>query len=401
MRWLLLLAALPAGAADSGDLVYRVRQSTFQNLSRLPNYTCRMTIDRAVRAPDRKKWLPVDTLRLDVAFVGGRELFAWPGKQFEDKLISEIVPNGGMIGTGDFAMHARAILIDERVLLSCRSGAREIECSYRVPLEHSAYEVKVADTQALAAYQGRVTFDPQTLRLRRLTVEVNEPPPGVRLRSAGTVLNYADVEIYGSVFVLPRSSELVMVGADGYESRNSIRFDACRQYSGESTISFADPADAPEQPKIQLLQLPPGSQVECALSTRLDPGIAIGDPMKAIVTRPVRKTGQTLLPKGAELLGRLTRLHHVRMRGLEYWVVGVQFDAMSGPNAAGGFAADLKEVGGSASQNYVPHATDFQADLNIWNVVRDHPAPNPGESIFYVRGSTLRTNNLRMVWRTK
>jgi hypothetical protein len=402
MRWLLLLAVLPAAAADSGDLIQRARRRTRENLLRLPNYTCRMTIDRAARLASNKKWQALDTLRLDVALVGGRELFGWPGKQFEDKPITEIVPSGGMIGTGDFALHARSILIDGHAALACKTDPVSIHCTYSVPLARSAYSIKAGRAEDLVAYHGEVVFDAATLDLRRLSVEVDEPPPSLELRHARTSLEYASVDIGGSFFVLPRSSELMMIDEMGRESRNHIRFDSCRQYSGESTISFGDPGEAPEKLEIQALTLPPGLNVECALSTPLSNDKAIGDPVKAVVMRAVRKSGKTLLPKGAEIIGRLTRLQRVRRdRGLEYWVVGVHLDAVECPNAKGLFAAELQQVGISASQYHVPYVREPGPALNIWNAVRDHPVPHPGESIFYVRGSTLRTATLRMIWRTK
>ena len=50
-----------------------------------------------------------DLLRVEVALVDGKEMFAWPGaRKFEQTDLTEMV-TAGAIGTGDFALHARAV----------------------------------------------------------------------------------------------------------------------------------------------------------------------------------------------------------------------------------------------------------------------------------------------------
>src|SRR3954447_12597047 len=108
----LLWASLSTGAeeAQSQDALFgQVRAKMLANLSRLPNYTCLQTIERKVRHAPSRRYEPVDTVRLEVALVNGKELFSWPGAgNFEDKAISDIV-SGGAIGNGTFALHAKSI----------------------------------------------------------------------------------------------------------------------------------------------------------------------------------------------------------------------------------------------------------------------------------------------------
>ena len=82
--------AMTAGAAageapDEGQLV-RFEEKIRQDMANVPNYTCLETIERAHREPHARNFKPVDTVRLEVSSVAGKELFAWPGaRHFEDR----------------------------------------------------------------------------------------------------------------------------------------------------------------------------------------------------------------------------------------------------------------------------------------------------------------------------
>src|ERR1700747_3333399 len=90
-------------------LLNRIRDHMSQILRRQPNYTCLETVERARRAGAGGKFQTEDLLRIEVALVDGKEMFAWPGsKQFEDRDLREFVPSG-MFGSGDFALHARIV----------------------------------------------------------------------------------------------------------------------------------------------------------------------------------------------------------------------------------------------------------------------------------------------------
>src|SRR6184192_2261693 len=120
MRWLFIIAAGITGLmaqtteasfelAPETLLLSRIRLSMSQNLKRQPNYTCVETVERSRRAGATRKFQLQDTLRLEVALVDGKEMFAWPGsRNFEDTDLRNMVTTGA-IGNGNFALHARSI----------------------------------------------------------------------------------------------------------------------------------------------------------------------------------------------------------------------------------------------------------------------------------------------------
>ena len=91
-------------------LLARIKYHNLLTLQKLPNYTCRETIERSFRNPPDRKFRLHDLVRLEVAFVGNRELYGWPGAtKFEETDITEMV-KGGAIGNGIFGMHTKSIL---------------------------------------------------------------------------------------------------------------------------------------------------------------------------------------------------------------------------------------------------------------------------------------------------
>src|SRR5215471_3159348 len=83
---------------DPEALFQRIKARTAEHLAQLPNYTCHETIDRMLRF--RTTFQHVDTVELEVAFVGQHELYAPPGENtFEESSIEKLV-HGGTIGNG-------------------------------------------------------------------------------------------------------------------------------------------------------------------------------------------------------------------------------------------------------------------------------------------------------------
>src|SRR5438046_10492248 len=103
-----ILVAAAAGVVfgQASDPLPRIRAQMAELLRGQPNYTCTETIERTRQAPASRSKVE-DTLRLEVALVDGKEMFAWPGsKQFEDRDLGELVSTG-MFGNGNFAIYDR------------------------------------------------------------------------------------------------------------------------------------------------------------------------------------------------------------------------------------------------------------------------------------------------------
>jgi hypothetical protein len=383
----------------------RIKVKMTENLTRLPNYTCTQVIERSVRRAGSRKFELLDTVRLDVAVVEGKELFAWPGAgRFEDREIRELV-HGGAIGNGNFALHSRAIFMGSAPVFrfsgkEVLGGRTLLRFDYTVAQFRSGFTVRVGEATAVVGYHGAVWADAESHEASRLEVHADDIPPRLGLKSTGIGMDYSRMRIGESDFLLPAASEMTMVDNRGTENRNRVHFSACRQYAGESVISFGDPPPSAPAPKPApaVVELPSGIQLNIELRSNIDArSSAVGDPVTGVLARDVRSKGRLLAPKGALVSGRVAMLE--RRRGYlgrmpaPYYLVGVEFDTLESDLGRAEFTAVLDEVRGMALSAARPRGAQPAivrgSGLNL----------RPGVGVFQVWGDTIRIGSgTQMIW---
>src|SRR5690242_16507982 len=131
----------------------RVRQRMAQNLDDLPNYTCLETIERSARLQPKGELLFADRVRLEVAFIGRKEMFSWPGSsKFDYSNPSEMVP-GGASGFGAFGAFVDTIFRSSAPVFTYAGEhrldrRRTLRFNFRVAGSNSAYNVNIRGRQA-------------------------------------------------------------------------------------------------------------------------------------------------------------------------------------------------------------------------------------------------------------
>ena len=355
---LLLSAAVAAGTADDlpPELIRlaRFKQRIRKDLAQVPNYTCLETIERSQRRPRANSFKPLDTVRLEVSNVDGKELLAWPGaRRFEDKNLSSFVTSG-MIGNGMFALHAHNLFVSDTSAFEYRGedrieGHGAIRYDYRTPQFLSGYRIRIGGASATVAIKGSFWFDPVSLDLLRVDVSGDEMPAELDLAASDVRTYYSRARIGNSEALLPQRAELVMTFFSGEASRNVVTFSACREYGSESTISFEPlPEPTRELPRAQdrEVNLAAGLLVPVALETAIDSKTAsIGDAVRARVRQDVLQDGQLMLPAGALISGRIRSLD--RHAGSEsYFLMGIEFSEAEWQNARAGFLGELVDSHG-------------------------------------------------------
>mgnify|MGYP003922785111 CR=1 FL=1 len=385
-----------AAQTDAQDgLLERIRAQMRELLERMPDYTCVETIERwRVGYPCRQcRWW--ERLRLEVAVIGGKERFAWPGAaEFESRDIAQIVPPGA-IGTGDFwgfatAIFARNAASYEGPFADRLEDRAAWRYDYRVPRELSGYEVRDGRNSARVAYHGSFWVDRESLELLRLDVEAEGlPAPPLEITGVRTAIRYGRSMIGGQRVLLPAASELTLETMGGRQSQNRISFTGCRQYAAHSEVRFEQdqPAPAPEQERKVRRRLPPGLSLELSLTKPVEPGgAAAGDVLEAVLVRDVRAHGELLAPKGARVTGRLRAVRqHLAPRA--FGMVALEFNRLESPQWEAEFRARLELLGGVVAG--ARRAGDVM------------PVGSDEESAIYFNGPLLRlSRGLRMLWRT-
>jgi hypothetical protein len=329
--------AAESGLAPETLLLARIKLQMTESLARQPNYTCLETVERT-RRPKGGRAQVQDTLRIEVALVNGKEMFAWPGsKAFEDKDLSDLVTTG-TFGNGNFALHARSVFMGSAPTFVHRgeemlNGHSAVRYDFHVPRLLSGYTLRVNRKEAIVGYHGSFWADPQSLDVRRLIVYADDIPKELNAESTADRVDYGRLDIGGSEFLLPVESVLEMTVPE-WEYRNFVRFTNCRQYTGESVLRFTGevPPDAPPA-VMEEVELPPSVTFQIGLAGDADlPALAVGDSITAELRADVKHKRHTLIPKGAAVRGRITRMEWHP----DHTVVGLTFSDLdwSGKHAA-------------------------------------------------------------------
>jgi hypothetical protein len=313
----LWLAMAAPAAQPEGPQLARILERMASNFARIPNYTCTQTIDRWRGLEPCPKCQYSDRLRLEVAVVGGKEQFAWPGAGgFGDRNIRELIGRGAIL-TGDFAGFAKNVFLTDGPIYSYAGettlgGRRALRYDYRVPVEHSGYRIQANRAETIVGFSGSFWVGTETLDVLRLDLRTSGIPPHMDIQQADSTIEYGRMRIGNSDFLLPQTTETTVLFRDGFRNRNHTRYSACHQYVGESTIRFGESEEAssgaPREPSRGAEpQVPPGLSIDTVLAEPLEfSQCAVGDAVTLVAASPAR-SGDFRVPKGALLRGRVVR----------------------------------------------------------------------------------------------
>jgi hypothetical protein len=381
----------------SSQQLARIRAHMAEILSHQPNYTCLETIERHSRAGSRESQVK-DILRLEVALVEGKEMFAWPGsKKFEETELRNMIPTG-TFGNGSFALHARSVFLGNVATFQYKGA--EVYEGAPGPLERydfhvtrlvSGYTIRTGDISGIAGYHGSFWAEKESLDVRRLVVIAEEIPPELAVTASEDRVEYARLHIGEGEFLLPVESELRMSDRYGFDNRNYTRFSSCRQYTGESTLRFEDvePAAAPTVLPVEAPEgeLPSDLAFTLSLSQDLDVDkAAVGDPVHAQLSGDLRQGRTVLVHRGAAVEGRITRLERHDM----YTILGITLADLASGTSSWRLNAKLENVAG-VDLMLPPRTIRVQVG-----------APQPGQGIIVLRAARARlSRGILMYWRTE
>jgi hypothetical protein len=290
-------------------------------VAQLPDYTCRITMERFRRAKAHGPLERSDRLRLEVAYTGGQELYSWPGEDRFEAGIWELLPGHGLVSSGSYALHLRNLFLRD---VAEFAAPREEKCErgpctrldFHISALRSGYSLSAGDGSAAAPLNGSAWFDAVSLDIQRLEVRVDDAPPEVRIAATRETTLYTRARIGEVEFVVPAESELSLRDRDGSESLNRTRFDQYRRFAGSATVSYVPPGDAPAAAPAR--EPPPrvgervATLVTAALDAEIDDSAAMGDGFTATAA------------DGVQISGRITDLRRVGKR----WFVELTVSGM-------------------------------------------------------------------------
>ncbi len=196
VRILCLLAAVAALASPQTSDLAKIRAAVMESLRRLPNYTCTETFQRSELPiiSGRPRLMIAETMRLEVAYLDGKEMFGWPASgKIDESDITKLI--SGSVGNGYFGLFPHSIFAAENNRFKLVGdaevdGKKSIRYDYRVPKENRAYELSNGSLAAVVGFHGSFWVDPATLDLMRITVIADDPPAVLDFASAVSTLDF-------------------------------------------------------------------------------------------------------------------------------------------------------------------------------------------------------------------
>jgi hypothetical protein len=327
---------------DPGAVLKRAIAKVLEAGRRMPNYTCVETVTRVFYRPRAESFAracsvimqqrehptldmvlhpySMDRLRLDVTMADRGEIFSWAGaSKFDDAGIEHLVGEGP-IGTGAFGAFLMVVFREDQgkfvfVRDVSSNGRKLMEYSYRVPLSDSRYKIKAGDQWVFTAYRGTFQVDPEADDVVQLVVQTEELPLATGSCMSMSSMDYAPVQIGLSQFLLPIQMKQRWVDPTGNEVENTTTFQACREYKGESTLTFLPEGDAVPAADRKTVAptippIPAGLRFSLVLSPPIDTTTAAaGDLFTGTLAEPLKDAkSKVLAPKGSLVEGRIVRL---------------------------------------------------------------------------------------------
>jgi hypothetical protein len=381
---LLLLLSADTAAPPDTELLAKARANMIQILANQPNYVCIQTVDRSQRFKPKAKFDTIDSLRLEVAFVDKREMYAWPGsKKFDETNILDLVPEGSAIGTGAFAGHAQMLFRTSSAIINGgywmnEGGKRQARFVFTVPKSRSHYQLlKSRKDGEVVGYSGDIWIEPETARVTRIDLHADDIPPRLEIQSTQTIIEYGETKIGERRFWLPAQSTEEITIAGGRTDRNITTFADCRAFSGASTLRFDDGpelATPPPEPA-KIVELPLGAWFEIQFDAEIDSNrMHVGDAIPATLATDIKHEGQVLFVKGSTVEMRIIRIQH-----LQNWI-GLEF-------ALGDVTTPAATARLWALPVIPPGASANDTKAGVPRIDRD--PKRPGLGTIYLKGSRL------------
>jgi hypothetical protein len=335
------------------QLFNKVRELIAAIVSAAPRYTCVQTVERTwfdntlspmpgcaapQDAPNLQHLVAVkqDRLRLDVGVVGADEVFSWHGEnQFKTTDLGTMV-SGGPITSGVFFSLLADIFVNGRGHYFYKgarigSGGKEILFEYSIPRKVSHYSAATVTERGVMGYHGRFTVDAASGELLTLEVVAEDIPRSVAACNLSLLIRYQTLPVNGKLLRIPQAARMTLEHAGHDTIVTNMHYSGCHEFVGESVIHFESFSATTRQEKETesgpVRELPSGLHLKLRLASPVTSEDSwTGDPVRAIVISAVRsKSGQTVVPQGALVTGRVVQLEHDLDRNPS-WTVVLRFD---------------------------------------------------------------------------
>jgi hypothetical protein len=411
----LVMSAAPQGLAPDVLLLARVTTHARQELARLPNCSCLETVRREHQLPGAKMRL-LDTIRLEVLYNGGRELYASPGDRGFGDNHPIAFAGSGTLGNGFFALYLKDVFSEGRVSYLYKgeetvNGRHLAHFEFRVPVSVSSETIQLVEGSGAVGMRGSFWADPLTYDVVSIAMEASEIPPTLPITASETSIDYARTNLGGDDFLLPQSADYELVKLNGERSRNHIEFTHCHLFGARSSINFGTREERPQFGASSVLEvsreLLPALHLVVKLTTRITGATTVGALIEGSISGNVTHKGKVLIPDGSTVRGRLRRMEWYPEKD-GYFVVGLEFTDIEARGTRYRFFADLEDtdrlpgIESTLRSSKSETRSLWEGSVTLSSSESISLSSLPGVGCFFVRGRQLDLPpGFRTTWKTR
>jgi hypothetical protein len=273
LRCLLLLALVPyAGTAAQDEppenthadiYLTRARQAVVDSSESLASFSCDKHIERWHRDAADAPWHRKDAIDAEVVFDRST------GERYRNVRVNgsptanRMLELGGSNSLGEFALDLQnlfhSIGSDSFHLARIETHGRQSIRIYTYEVEQASSNWKVQEDShsVIPAFGGTLSIDAQSGQVVRLEMRARNLPPQFPQPMVSDNVDYGPVTIGSQkARYLPIGGEVLFCSANGACNRNVLRFDNYRQFTAESTVTFA-----PVTTSVPPVGLPPAASI--------------------------------------------------------------------------------------------------------------------------------------------
>jgi hypothetical protein len=239
---------------EQAEMITAMRTYAEKYVASLPNFTCLQVIQEFEAGKKSEHWHKRDKFAATLIFDDGHEernlemVNDRPVRNHRSKWWMPLTTEGefGILLASVFG----ATTETEFKWAGWRTerDKRLAAFQYFVNREHSTLRLSLTEAEAsVVAYQGWIYAEPYTGRVWRITSTAVDIPPKLRIQTIGTTVDYDDVTIGGSTFLLPQRASVVMA-TEARHIRNDMEFTDYRKFEAKSAITYKSDAENGKDP---------------------------------------------------------------------------------------------------------------------------------------------------------
>jgi len=250
----------PPGAAEQKHVIGAATEYAMNYVKSLPDFICSQVTRRFVDPTGRESWVKQDEILERLSYFERHEEYKVVMVNNRPTDIPHEKLGGSATSSGEFGSILREIFDPATETTfgwerwTTLRGRRTYVFNYHVPQSRSTYRITHYVTpnssegaqSMVPGYRGLVYVDKENLKVMKITLEVENLPPGFPIRQVNLSLNYGPARIGDNDYVLPLQAELRSSGDNRFQVKNDIEFRMYRKFGTDTSIKFDTPEPLPE-----------------------------------------------------------------------------------------------------------------------------------------------------------